>query len=75
MRTLWDVTTSTCECLRDGRNYRWKGRRLDDGHPEQVFECNLNCGCHPASCRNRLVQQGMTCKLEVCKGLDKASGL
>ena len=59
---------STCECLRDGRNYRWKGRRLDDGHPDQVFECNLNCACHLKSCRNRLGQRGMTCKLEVSCG-------
>eukprot|EP00904_Undaria_pinnatifida_P009797 jgi/Undpi1/5948/HiC_scaffold_2.g01222.m1 len=75
---------STCECLRDGRNYRWKGRRLDDGHPDQVFECNLNCGCDRTSCRNRLVQKGMTCKLEVAylgpsrrllEGCDKKWGL
>lgn len=59
------VSHSKCECLRDGRNYRWKGRRLDEGHPDQVYECNLNCACHLKSCRNRLVQKGLTCRIEV----------
>ena len=55
----------TCECLQQGRQYSSKGRLLDEGHPPQVFECNLNCSCHQDECRNRLVQRGMTCSIKV----------
>eukprot|EP00752_Nemacystus_decipiens_P011073 g9837.t1 len=55
----------TCECLRQGRQYSNKGRLLDEGHPPQVYECNLNCSCHQDECRNRLVQRGMTCSIKV----------
>lgn len=54
-----------CECLQQGRQYSSKGRLLDEGHPAQVYECNLNCRCHKHECRNRLVQRGMTCSIKV----------
>lgn len=57
--------TRTCECLQQGRQYSCKGRLLDEGHPPQVYECNLNCRCHKDDCRNRLVQRGMTCSIKV----------
>lgn len=61
----WLAAPRTCECLQQGRQYSSKGRLLDEGHPPQVYECNLNCSCHQGECRNRLVQRGMTCSIKV----------
>ncbi|CAM9493156.1 unnamed protein product, partial [Hapterophycus canaliculatus] len=54
----------TCECLQQGRQYSNKGRLLDEAHPPQIYECNLNCRCHKDTCRNRLVQRGITCNIK-----------
>lgn len=57
----------TCECLQEGRQYSNKGRLLDEAHPQQIYECNLNCRCHKDECRNRLVQRGMTCSIKASR--------
>uniref|UniRef100_UPI00398F22DA histone-lysine N-methyltransferase SETMAR isoform X2 n=1 Tax=Pristiophorus japonicus TaxID=55135 RepID=UPI00398F22DA len=71
----WD----TCTCLQ-----RYEGAYDDNlclvdsteetGYSRPVFECNIMCKCSEA-CRNRLVQRGLTFKLQVFKTSKKGWGL
>lgn len=39
-----------------------------------IFECNDVCGCNKLSCRNRVVQQGSRCALQITECEAKLKG-
>lgn len=53
------------------QNYYTAEGRLNDQfnykepNKPMIFECNDVCGCNKLSCRNRVVQQGSRCALQI----------
>ncbi|CAH1785968.1 unnamed protein product [Owenia fusiformis] len=68
-----------CVC---GRNsikcwYNKDGRLSDDFNmiePPLIFECNKACACW-SSCRNRVVQNGITCRMQLFKTVGRGWGV
>ena len=40
---------------------------FDFADPPMIFECNDMCGCNVLSCNNRVVQHGITYRMQVYK--------
>ncbi|XP_015910909.1 histone-lysine N-methyltransferase EHMT2 [Parasteatoda tepidariorum] len=43
--------------------------------PPMLFECNRACSCWALSCRNRVVQNGITCRLQLIRTRGKGWGV
>lgn len=57
--------------------YNCEGRLKDDFNyedPAMIFECNDVCGCNKLLCKNRVVQSGIKCRLQVFESLDQVKG-
>lgn len=48
-----------------GRPYTREGLLVCDGEVPPIVECNMHCRCG-VGCGNRVVQRGVTLKLQVC---------
>lgn len=68
----------SCSCLqRYGQAFHSTGTLLDlgrSGYCSPVFACNALCSCSD-SCSNRVVQRGLTLRLEVCSTESKGWGV
>lgn len=69
----------SCSCLQTyGRAYDTTGRLLNlirtDSYASPVFECNALCTCSDA-CSNRVVQRGLSLRLEVFSTESKGRGV
>ena len=51
----------------DQQSMGYQGRRLASRVSTGVFECNRDCGCDRTRCVNRVVQQGVTLRLQLFK--------
>ncbi|TFK54412.1 SET domain-containing protein [Heliocybe sulcata] len=81
-----DPRSKTCSCLRrqeeytkealnrKGFLYDEKGRLYPDKIGFPIFECNDLCGCSD-ECRNRVVQKGRTCSINIVKTKEKGWGV
>ncbi|KAH8120620.1 hypothetical protein DFH11DRAFT_1561071 [Phellopilus nigrolimitatus] len=80
-----DPNSKTCACLKRQREafvkggydlngfiYNEKGRLRVEGFP--IFECNDACGCTD-DCRNRVVQNGRKCHVDIVKTAKKGWGV
>lgn len=73
-------SAESCSCLQThGQAYSGTGKLLDLGtidsdYSSPVFECNALCGCSDA-CGNRVVQRGLTLRLEVFSAENKGCGV
>eukprot|EP01031_Cornospumella_fuschlensis_P025923 gene25923-31306_t len=57
---------NVCECLANGKNYNYKGEVIPYPQPTRlIMECNIRCGCHARRCTNRVVQSGLTKRLQI----------
>lgn len=62
------------------QNYYTAEGRLNDQfnykepNKPMIFECNDVCGCNKLSCRNRVVQQGSRCALQITESTPKTKG-
>lgn len=58
--------TQLCACVAmTGGGRRYDHHRLTEAVPSGVYECGPWCGCVRARCQNRLVQRGITVRLQV----------
>lgn len=68
-----------CECLKSmgGFAYDKNGILLNNRSSVGVYECNERCSCHVKRCKNRLIGNGPTLRLEVfrCPNPDKGWGV
>eukprot|EP01033_Poteriospumella_lacustris_P008112 gene8112-5840_t len=66
---------STCECIINsgGLSYDHTGRLLVD-RPAGIYECNYRCACNVKLCRNRVVSNGPSQRLEVFRCADPNKG-
>jgi hypothetical protein len=55
-------------------NVGYRGRRLNDMVKTGIFECNSNCKCDHR-CGNRVVQNGLTVRLQLFRTIGKGWGL
>lgn len=58
----------------NGNNVGYRGRRLPDIVRTGIFECNTKCGCD-SRCSNRVVQNGISVRLQLFKTQKKGWGL
>ena len=53
--------------------------RLKDGfeykEPPMIFECNDRCGCNVSSCHNRVLQHGISVRLQVFRAFGMGWGV
>ena len=74
------ITEETCNCsdLSVKSWYDLEGR-LKDGfdykETPMIFECNDLCGCNEGSCHNRVVQHGISVRLQVFKAFGMGWGV
>ncbi|KAJ6617569.1 hypothetical protein B0H10DRAFT_1308305 [Mycena sp. CBHHK59/15] len=79
-----DPKSKTCACLKrqlpyfkdvytPGFAYDNKGRLRTPGTP--IFECNALCACDDDECKNRVVQHGRKCAVEIRKTPRKGWGV
>lgn len=63
---LCDVVEN-CRCIRNtGRNYTYLGTLMPGQVANhRIMECNLRCSCSYRRCTNRVVEKGLTFRLEV----------
>jgi hypothetical protein len=54
-----------CSCLRQGRNYTYQGMLLNPFAEKQIIECNIKCSCSYRRCTNRVVEKGLTFRLQI----------
>ncbi|KAG4069648.1 hypothetical protein HA402_014671 [Bradysia odoriphaga] len=73
--------SSTCQCsdVSDQNYYTAEGRLNDqfnykETNKPMIFECNDVCGCNKLSCRNRVVQQGSRCALQIIECTPESKG-
>ncbi|XP_023259431.1 histone-lysine N-methyltransferase SETMAR [Seriola lalandi dorsalis] len=72
--------TESCSCLQThGQAYDSTGTlldrtRTDSGYCSPVFECNVLCSCSD-TCSNRVVQRGLTLRLEIYSTRNRGWGL
>lgn len=43
--------------------------------PPLIFECNQACRCNRITCRNRVVQNGITCKFQLFRTEERGWGI
>jgi euchromatic histone-lysine N-methyltransferase len=43
--------------------------------PPMLFECNQGCSCNRITCRNRVVQHGLTARFQLFRTKDKGWGV
>ena len=75
--SCWKKTFSATQFLNgDQINYNvgYRGRRLNDMVKTGIFECNSNCKCDHR-CGNRVVQNGLSVRLQLFKTVGKGWGL
>ena len=66
------VSEDTCRCA-DNSTRSWYDQNgilkegFDYDEPPMIFECNEMCDCNQNSCNNRVVQHGITARLQVYK--------
>jgi hypothetical protein len=60
---------STCKCISGGKNYSMKGELIPycEGNKHKIVECNIRCNCSARRCTNRVVQRGLTKRLEIMR--------
>lgn len=56
----------TCACIAKGRRYTYDGQ-LIPGIEGEIVECNPLCNCSTRRCTNRVVDRGLSHRLELCK--------
>lgn len=71
--------TDDCQCsVTSFQNwYNSEGRLKNDFNyddPAMIFECNDVCGCNKLLCKNRVVQNGVQCRLQVIKCEETVKG-
>lgn len=57
--------------------YTSEGQLKDDFNfedPAMIFECNDVCGCNKLLCRNRVVQNGIKCRMQIIECSDTVKG-
>ena len=52
--------------LKDGFDYR---------EPPMIFECNDRCGCNVSSCHNRVLQHGISVRLQTFRAFGMGWGV
>ena len=73
-------TEDTCNCsdLSVKSWYDLEGR-LKDGfdyrEPPMIFECNDRCGCNVSSCHNRVLQHGISVRLQTFRAFGMGWGV
>lgn len=77
-----DCNSETCHCKEIAMPnwYNDDGRLKTDltfQHPAMIFECNDTCGCNKMTCKNRVVQNGISVPMQVykCEGSVKGWGV
>jgi len=65
----------TCQCIINsgGISYDATGRLMLD-KPSGIYECNYRCACHVKRCRNRVVSNGPSVRLEVFRCANPKKG-
>ncbi|KAG8192003.1 hypothetical protein JTE90_001738 [Oedothorax gibbosus] len=75
-----DCSTSNCTCA--SISYQcWYDKdglllpHFNIADPPMLFECNRACSCWSLNCRNRVLQNGMTCRLQLVRTKGKGWGV
>ncbi|GBM82171.1 Histone-lysine N-methyltransferase EHMT1 [Araneus ventricosus] len=75
-----DCSTASCTCASISYQcwYDKEGLLLPNfnlADPPMLFECNRACSCWSLNCRNRVLQSGMTCRLQLIRTKGKGWGV
>ncbi|KAF8773102.1 Histone-lysine N-methyltransferase EHMT1 like protein [Argiope bruennichi] len=75
-----DCSTASCTCASISYQcwYDKEGLLLPNfnlADPPMLFECNRACSCWSLNCRNRVLQNGMTCRLQLIRTKGKGWGV
>ncbi|CAN9498317.1 unnamed protein product [Ophioblennius macclurei] len=69
-----DAQRCACVAMTTG-GHHYRHHRLQEPVPSGLYECGPWCGCVRARCMNRLVQRGITIRLQVFETNDRGWGV